>query len=77
MVARLDPENDFPRVTTEPERVLSVPNMAKRYRDTFDITPDGRRILIMIEDFDVPELKQLVVVQNWFEELKRLAPAEN
>jgi serine/threonine-protein kinase len=42
---------------------------------TFDIAPDGRRFMMIRRGSDegaVPP--QLVVVQNWFQELKRLVP---
>ena len=38
---------------------------------TFDVSPDARRFLL-IERVDSAVPRQLVVVQNWFEELKRL-----
>jgi serine/threonine-protein kinase len=43
---------------------------------TYDISPDGRRFL-MIKRGDTAEGSNpvaLVVVQNWFEELKRAVP---
>ena len=43
---------------------------------SFDITPDGRRFLMIKESGDddaVPP--QMVVVQKWFDELKALVPA--
>jgi serine/threonine-protein kinase len=44
---------------------------------TFDIAPDGRRFL-MIKQVGGNEAapQRLVVVQNWFEELKRLVPVK-
>jgi hypothetical protein len=39
----------------------------------YDIAPDGERFLVMLEDLG-PERAKLVVVENWFEELKRLVP---
>ncbi len=40
----------------------------------FDVSPDGTRFL-MVKDLPLPiEAKRLIVVQNWFEELKRLVP---
>ena len=40
----------------------------------FDVTPDGRRFVMMQED---PEMRaQFNVVLNWFDELKRLVPVE-
>jgi eukaryotic-like serine/threonine-protein kinase len=40
---------------------------------SFDVAPDGQRF-VMIKSDDASTLRQLTVVQNWFEELKRLAP---
>jgi serine/threonine protein kinase len=41
----------------------------------YDVTPDGQRFLMIRRDDD-PE-RQLNVVLNWFQELKRLVPTEN
>jgi eukaryotic-like serine/threonine-protein kinase len=42
----------------------------------FDVSPDGTRFL-MVKDLPVPaEAKRLIVVQNWFEDLKRLVPVK-
>jgi len=38
----------------------------------YDISPDGKRFLMMKEDKEA----QINVVLNWFEELKRLVPTE-
>jgi Tol biopolymer transport system component len=43
----------------------------------YDVSPDGKRFL-MIKSADGPATlapQSLVVVQNWFEELRRLVPA--
>jgi serine/threonine-protein kinase len=52
---------------------LNVPILAGL---TYDVSPDARRFLVLkrLRD-DITDRTQLVVVQNWFEELKRLAPA--
>lgn len=42
---------------------------------SYDISPDGSRFL-MIKRSD-PPVTEIIVVQNWFEELKRLVPADN
>ncbi len=47
---------------------------------TYDISPDGTRFLMIKEgvasdDTSVPT--ELILVQNWFEELKRLVPTDN
>ncbi len=40
----------------------------------YDVTPDGQHFLIVQEKDRPPTpVTQLVMVQNWFEELKRLA----
>jgi len=42
---------------------------------TYDVAPDGRRFL-MIQQRDLPQppITHVVLVQNWLDELKRLAP---
>ena len=44
----------------------------------YDIAPDGRFLIIRSGQAEVGEgtAPQIVVVQNWFEELKRLVPAK-
>jgi eukaryotic-like serine/threonine-protein kinase len=39
---------------------------------TYDVSPDGRRFLMMKADTTTPA--NIIVVQNWDQELKRLAP---
>jgi hypothetical protein len=41
----------------------------------YDVSPDGQRFLMIKESEETPALTQIVVVQNWFEELKRRVPA--
>jgi len=40
---------------------------------SYDVTPDGQRF-VMVQNVDVPALTAIIVVTNWFEELKRLVP---
>jgi len=41
----------------------------------YDVTPDGQRFLMVREVQQPPaRVSQMVLVQNWFEELKRLVP---
>jgi hypothetical protein len=44
---------------------------------TYDVTPDGQRFL-MVQEVQRPpaRVSQVVLVQNWVEELKRLAPTK-
>ena len=41
-------------------------------RPFFDVTPDGQRFVMIELGESPPALTQLVLVQNWGEELKRL-----
>ncbi|MEE8349995.1 MAG: hypothetical protein V3R94_10510, partial [Acidobacteriota bacterium] len=43
-------------------------------RAAYDVTPDGRRFLMVRESEEASTVTQLNVVLNWFEELKRLVP---
>jgi eukaryotic-like serine/threonine-protein kinase len=40
----------------------------------YDVSPDGQRFLMLEPMEQTAALTQIVVVQNWFEELKRLVP---
>ena len=51
----------------------------------YDISPDGKRFLMIKDEtqaqegdqvVETPPITELIVVENWFEEIKRLAPAE-
>ena len=43
----------------------------------YDVTPDGQRFLMVRAIEQSPErVSQMVFVQNWFEELKRLVPTK-
>ena len=44
-----------------------------RLSRSFDLSPDGQTF-VMIEREEQATLTQIHVVQNWFEELKRLVP---
>jgi serine/threonine-protein kinase len=41
------------------------------YGRTYDLSPDGKRFVIIERGEPAPPARQIVVVQNWFEELKR------
>ena len=71
-------------IETEPTFVPGSPELLfadRYYADTghyFDISRDGQRFLMMKEVEQTRETPaQLIVVENWFEELKRLVPKEN
>jgi len=46
------------------------------YRRNYDIHPDGKRFLMIkkVEGEEVVPITELIVVENWFEELKRRVP---
>lgn len=59
-----------------PERLLEGPYVLGGGLRSYDVSPDGRRFLMIKE----PELdradaeSQIVVIENWFTELERLVP---
>ncbi len=42
----------------------------------YDVSPDGERFLMIKQVQSVSATPQIVIVQNWFEEVRRLAPVE-
>ena len=40
----------------------------------YDVSPDGQRFLMIKQSEEAAALTQIVVVQNWFEELKQKVP---
>jgi len=44
---------------------------------TYDVTPNGRRFLMIQQRDPLPQpvLTHVVLVQNWFDELRRLVPS--
>ncbi len=43
---------------------------------SYDVAPDGQRFLVLKPEYDDSQVRELHVVTNWFEELKRLVPVE-
>jgi hypothetical protein len=45
---------------------------------SYDVSPDGQRFLIALTKDPATNLApaQMIVVQNWFDELKRLVPVQ-
>ena len=58
-------------------RTLLSPSAADSglWGHTYAVFPDGKRLLF-VENAVQPEVRELRVVLNWFEELKRLVPAK-
>ena len=70
-----------PAFTFSNEQTLPIDGffVVPYYRD-YDITPDGERLVMVFPadraDGAEPSRPQIIVVQNWFEELKRLVPTD-
>jgi eukaryotic-like serine/threonine-protein kinase len=58
-------------------KVVEGPYMTRSLRDkpTYDVSPDGKRFLMVKQPANQAS-PQIVVVQNWQEELKRLVPTK-
>jgi len=56
-----------------PRRLFSGAYDGEGRLGEFDVAPDGRRF-VMVEDDEASALRELTLVQGWFEELRRLAP---
>ena len=56
------------------ERASPVTNLGYR---PYDVTADGQRFLV-VESKDRPPIKvtDMILVQNWFSELKRIVPVK-
>ena len=69
-------------IQTSPSLVIGTPNKlfeGKYFPEgtgrTYDVSPDGRRFLMIKNAASITELPpQIVIVENWFEELKRRVP---
>ena len=65
-----------------PKSLLELPPFYSsamiRLRRQWDIAPDGKRFLVVnpagVESADEPSQARMIVVLNWFEELRRLVP---
>ena len=71
MAVRVEPDPEF---RFQPPEVLFEGGYFLDRRPNYDVGPDGRFLMIKDEE---PEVGQIIVVQNWFEELKRLVPTDN
>ena len=76
------------RIQTEPSFAVGNPEVVIEGRyfapfgtgrigaRTYDISPDGKHFL-MVKDSTSADSTAFILVQNWFEELERLAPTGN
>ncbi|MHC4440219.1 MAG: protein kinase domain-containing protein, partial [Planctomycetota bacterium] len=69
-------------ISTEPEFVAGTPEVLFEgpYGQvpglSYDVTLDGQRFMVLLPEYDDSQVREFRVVTNWFEELKRLVPAE-
>ena len=71
MVVPVQTEPDF--AAGRPQLLFVAPFMDKSWR-SYDVTPDGQRFVMVQKHEDTAKRQELVVVPDWFEELKRLVP---
>jgi hypothetical protein len=64
--------NDPPMEVVQAGYVDSIGNNGR----AFDVAPDGKRFLMIKEPGGESAVQNIVVVTNWFEELKRLVPTK-
>jgi len=62
---------------TKPRRLFDKPGYTAAFPiRTYDLSLDGQRFLMVKEEQEKPTpVTEMILVQNWFEELKRLVPA--
>jgi serine/threonine-protein kinase len=84
----LDPDGRLMAATVEnrggtlafsrPELVIETPYEGAAFQGrSYDVSLDGRRFLMVksAESEDSTASRRIVLVQNWFDELRRLAPS--
>ena len=69
-------ETDPNFVAGNPEMLFEAAYFLGPGGRTYDVAPDGERFLMIQQIESASNSQQIVVVQNWFEELKRLVPVE-
>ena len=59
-----------------PETVFESVDLRSAWGRCYDVAPDGQRFLITLNKEQPTNLAptQMIFVQNWFDELKRLVP---
>ncbi|MFC1604445.1 protein kinase [Planctomycetota bacterium] len=68
-------------ISTEPEFKAGTPQLLFEglYSNvpgmSYDVVPDGQRFLVLQPEYDDSQVRELHVVTNWFEELKRIVPS--
>lgn len=74
MVVSFDAPSGFP---SAPTRLFAGPFLHDfNGNPNYAVSPDGQRFLMIRSALHSPALSQIHVVQNWFEDLKRLVPVD-
>jgi Tol biopolymer transport system component len=65
-------------VAGTPEAVFESPDLRTAWGRSYDVAPDGRRFLLTLSKDAATNVApaQMILVQNWFDELKRLVPTK-
>ena len=65
-------------VAGAPETLFESADLASAWGRSYDVAPDGQRFLMALNKEPPTNLApaQMIFVQNWFEELKRLVPTK-
>ena len=65
-----------PQIKVGRSRVLFTGNYAPAFSDSpmYDVTPDGNAF-VMVQPYEESVVSRMIVIVNWFEELRRLVPA--
>jgi serine/threonine-protein kinase len=70
-------------ISTEPEFTAGRPRVLfegpfNNVSDlSYDVAPDGQRFIVLQPEYDDSQIRELHVVLNWFDELKRLVPSDD
>jgi Tol biopolymer transport system component len=72
MAAGVDIRRNFR--SERPRKLFAGPYSSEGRGNQFDVAPDGRRFA-MVRDDEASALRELTVVQGWFEELSRRVPS--
>ncbi len=77
MVVTVDANSSRFDIAKPPETLFEGQYSRAEFVPNYDIAPDGQRFLMIKENEEQPSAAQLILVLNWFEELKRLVPSGN
>jgi Tol biopolymer transport system component len=67
---------ETPRTLFQGTYVSSVNSAGSRDSTTWDISPDGKKFLMMKQSSAGEGLRKILIVLNWLEELKKRAPGK-